>query len=147
MFAPRTSPSDYLAYLAAADLFLDTYPYNAGTVASDAIRMHLPLVTLSGRSFAWRMAGRLLAALGGHNGIAVTVQDYVEKAVTPATDRSRYAAYKALFTDEGLGGDDRQHCQVHQRVREVAAVHREDAAAGVMTWWGAPIMNGPTHNR
>ena len=48
VFAPRTGPSEYLAYLAAADLFLDTYPYNAGTVASDAIRMHLPLVTLVG---------------------------------------------------------------------------------------------------
>jgi predicted O-linked N-acetylglucosamine transferase (SPINDLY family) len=100
VFAPRTSPSEYLAYLAAADLFLDTYPYNAGTVASDAIRMHLPLVTLSGQSFASRMAGRLLAALGGHDGIAVTEQDYVEKAVALATDRSRYDAYKALFTDE-----------------------------------------------
>jgi predicted O-linked N-acetylglucosamine transferase (SPINDLY family) len=100
VFAPRTSPSEYLAYLEAADLFLDTYPYNAGTVASDAIRMHLPLVTLSGQSFASRMAGRLLAALGGHDGIAVTAQDYVEKAVALATDRSRYDAYKALFTDE-----------------------------------------------
>jgi predicted O-linked N-acetylglucosamine transferase (SPINDLY family) len=100
VFAPRTSPSEYLANLAAADLFLDTYPYNAGTVASDAIRMHLPLVTLSGQSFASRMAGRLLAALGAHDGIGVTAQDYVDKAVALATDRSRYSSYKALFTDE-----------------------------------------------
>ena len=58
VFAPRTGPIGYLAYLTAADLFLDTHPYNAGTVASDAIRMHLPLVTLS--------ASRLpLAWLGG----------------------------------------------------------------------------------
>ena len=100
IFAPRTGPSEYLAYLNVADLFLDTYPYNAGTIASDAIRMHLPLVTLSGRAFASRMAGRLLAALGGQDGVAATVRDYVEKAVTLATDRTRYAAYKALFTDE-----------------------------------------------
>src|SRR6201999_3350075 len=58
VFAARTSPSEYLANLAAADLFLDTYPYNAGTVASDAIRMHLPLVTLSGPSFAPLMRAR-----------------------------------------------------------------------------------------
>ena len=81
-------------------MFLDTYPYNAGTIASDAIRMHLPLVTLSGQSFASRMAGRLLAALGAQDGIAVTAEDYVEKAVALATDRNRYDAYKALFTDE-----------------------------------------------
>ena len=71
-----------------------------GTIASDAIRMHLPLVTLSGQSFASRMAGRLLAALGAHDGVAVTADDYVEKAVALATDRNRYDAYKALFTDE-----------------------------------------------
>jgi predicted O-linked N-acetylglucosamine transferase (SPINDLY family) len=100
VFAPRTGPTEYLSYLTAADLFLDTHPYNAGTVASDAIRMHLPLVTLFGQSFASRMAGRLLTALGAHDGIAVTASDYVEKAVALATDRSRYDAYKALFTDE-----------------------------------------------
>jgi predicted O-linked N-acetylglucosamine transferase (SPINDLY family) len=100
LYAPRTSPLEYLAYLDAADLFLDTYPYNAGTVASDAIRMHLPLVTLSGESFASRMAGRLLSAVGARDGIATTPQAYVEKAVTLATDRTRYDAYKALFTDE-----------------------------------------------
>jgi len=100
LYAPRTGPSEYLAYLDAADLFLDTHPYNAGTVASDAIRMHLPLVTLSGQSFASRMAGRLLAAVGAHDGIAETLHDYVEKAVALATDRSRYDAYKARFTDD-----------------------------------------------
>jgi len=104
MFAPRTSPSEYLTYLDVADLFLDTYPYNAGTVASDAIRMHLPLVTLSGQSFASRMAGRLLAALGAQDGIATTVQDYVERAVSLSTDRNRYNAYKALFTDDAWSG-------------------------------------------
>jgi predicted O-linked N-acetylglucosamine transferase (SPINDLY family) len=100
VFAPRTGPSEYLAYLDAADLFLDTYPYNAGTIASDAIRMHLPLVTLSGQSFASRMAGRLLAALGAQDGVAATAQEYVEKAVALAADRDRYDAYKALFTDD-----------------------------------------------
>jgi predicted O-linked N-acetylglucosamine transferase (SPINDLY family) len=99
VFAARTGPSEYLAYFAVADLFLDTYPYNAGTIASDATRMHLPLVTLSGQSFASRMAGRLLAALGAQAGIAVTAEEYVEKAVGLATERDRYDAYKSLFTD------------------------------------------------
>ena len=62
--------------------------------------MHLPLVTLSGESFASRMAGRLLSAVGARDGIATTPQAYVEKAVALATDRARYDAYKALFTDD-----------------------------------------------
>ena len=59
-----------MARLAVADLFLDTSPYNAGTIASDAIRMGLPLMTLWGGSFASRMAGRLLVAIGAGLGIA-----------------------------------------------------------------------------
>jgi hypothetical protein len=48
----------YLARLACADLFeVDTFPYNAGTVASDAIRAGLPLVTLQGEAFAFRHGG------------------------------------------------------------------------------------------
>jgi predicted O-linked N-acetylglucosamine transferase (SPINDLY family) len=104
VFMERTDPTQYLANLGAADLYLDTFPYNAGTVASDALRMHLPLLTLSGRSFVSRMAGRFLAALGAQEGIAATAQDYVETAVALATDRHRYDAYKARFTDEGWAG-------------------------------------------
>jgi predicted O-linked N-acetylglucosamine transferase (SPINDLY family) len=100
VFVGRVGPTEYLANLGAADLYLDTFPYNAGTVASDAIRMNLPLLTLSGRSFVSRMAGGLLAAMEAHEGIATTVEEYAEKAVALANDRNRYAAYKALFTFE-----------------------------------------------
>jgi predicted O-linked N-acetylglucosamine transferase (SPINDLY family) len=98
-FASRVDPAEYMARLALADLFLDTSPYNAGTIASDAIRMGLPLVTLSGESFASRMAGRLLAAIGAERGIAGTSGEYVEAAVALATDPTAYAAYKAQFTE------------------------------------------------
>jgi predicted O-linked N-acetylglucosamine transferase (SPINDLY family) len=99
IYAGRVSPADYMARMVLADLFLDTSPYNAGTIASDAIRMGLPLVTLSGESFASRMAGRLLAAIGADRGIATTPADYVEIAVTLAGNPTAYAAYKALFTE------------------------------------------------
>lgn len=99
IFAGRVSPSDYMARLAVADLFLDTSPYNAGTIASDAIRMGLPLMTLWGGSFASRMAGRLLVAIGAGLGIASGLAEYVETAVTLASEPQAYAAYKALFTE------------------------------------------------
>lgn len=98
IFAGRVSPADYMARLALADLFLDTSPYNAGTIASDAIRMGLPLLTLSGELFASRMAGRLLAAIGAGRGIAGDLAMYVETAVTLATDPQAHAGYKSLFT-------------------------------------------------
>ena len=99
IFSGRVSPTDYLANLGAANLFLDTYPYNAGTIASDAMRMQLPLLTLCGRSFVSRMAARLLTAVGAQDGIATSHRDYVERAVAFATDAQQYRAYRALFTE------------------------------------------------
>ena len=104
---PRVGPAEYMARLPLGDLFLDTFPYNAGTVASDAIRMGLPLLTLSGRSFASRMAGQLLAGVGTTEGTADSVQDYVNIAVRLASDRAAYEAYRRCFSDaawaRGLG--------------------------------------------
>jgi predicted O-linked N-acetylglucosamine transferase (SPINDLY family) len=108
LFAGRTDPASYMARLAVADLFLDTFPYNAGTIASDAIRMGLPLLTLAGRSFASRMAARMLHAIGADAGVAETLEGYVSRAVGLATDRDRYAAYRGHFTEtawEGSLGD------------------------------------------
>ncbi|OYU45915.1 MAG: acetylglucosamine transferase [Burkholderiales bacterium PBB4] len=62
VFATRVSPEDYLARYEIADLFLDTFPFNAGTTANDCLWMACPLLTLTGRSFASRMAGALLTA-------------------------------------------------------------------------------------
>ena len=94
-FAERTSPERYRARLALADLFLDTFPYNAGTTASDALRVGLPLVTLSGRTFVSRMAGSLLEAVGLADGIVDSLDAYVDLAVALATDADRYQAFRA----------------------------------------------------
>jgi predicted O-linked N-acetylglucosamine transferase (SPINDLY family) len=98
LFAERVDPATYMARLALPDLFLDTSPYNAGTIASDAIRMGLPMVTLSGESFASRMAGRLLQAIGATEGITTTIEQYVETTVTLATQPDLLANYRARFT-------------------------------------------------
>lgn len=100
VFAERASPAEYRARLPLADLFLDTFPYNAGTIASDAIRAGLPILTLMGEAFASRMAARLIKAIGAERGIAVTPGEYVETAIAFASDREAYADYRALFTEE-----------------------------------------------
>jgi predicted O-linked N-acetylglucosamine transferase (SPINDLY family) len=98
IFCDRANPDVYLSRLGLADLFLDTFPYNAGTVASDAIRMQLPLITLCGKSFASRMATSLLHAAGASRGITTTLSNYVHTAVRFANDPADYARYKASFT-------------------------------------------------
>lgn len=85
LFAPRVAPPEYLARYTAADLFLDAYPFNAGTTANDALWMGLPVLTRSGRTFASRMAGSLLTALDLPELITTTLADYEERAVQLAT--------------------------------------------------------------
>ena len=95
VFAQRTDPDRYRARLALADLFLDTSPYNAGTIASDALRMGLPLLTLQGAAFSARMASSLLTAVGLPQGIATSRADYVQKAIAFATDPGTLAPLKS----------------------------------------------------
>ena len=100
IFSERADPDLYLSRLGLADLFLDTFPYNAGTVASDAIRMRLPLITLCGKAFASRMATSLLHAIGASKGITTNVSNYIDLTVRLASDPIEYKRYKAFFTEQ-----------------------------------------------
>lgn len=91
IFATRVSPENYLARYLIADLFLDTFPFNAGTTANDCLWMGCPLVTLTGRSFGARMAGALLTAAGLPELISYNLADYEAAALALATDPVRCA--------------------------------------------------------
>jgi len=101
IFAPRAAPPDYLARFQLADLMLDTFPYNAGTTASDALWMGLPILTLSGRSYISRMAGSLLSAVGLPDLITETRADYERLAVQIGRQPARAASYKRYLNEQG----------------------------------------------
>lgn len=94
VFASRIAPEDHLARQRAADLFLDTYPYNAHTTASDALWVGLPLVTCMGECFASRVAGSLLTAMSVPELIVENLEDYEALAVALARDPQRLAALR-----------------------------------------------------
>lgn len=81
VFAQRVSNEDYLARFQVADLFLDTFPYNAGTTANDALFAGLPVLTLQGQSFVSRMCSSLLCAVDLTEMVAHTEKAYEDKAV------------------------------------------------------------------
>lgn len=64
VFAPSVSPAEHLTRLQVADLFLDNWPCNAHTTASDALWAGVPVLTCKGNSFASRVGASLLQALG-----------------------------------------------------------------------------------
>ena len=92
VFAKRAPRPDYMTRLRLADLFLDTAPYNAGTTASDALWMGLPVLTLLGTTFAGRMAASLLTAIDMSELIAPTAEQYEAMAIALAQDPARLSA-------------------------------------------------------
>ncbi len=94
IFAGRVAHPDYLARLRLPDLFLDTSPYNSGTVGSDALRMELPLLTFEGKTFVSRMAGSLLTAVGLPELIAPNLAGYIEEAIKLSKDQDRLKGYR-----------------------------------------------------
>lgn len=100
IFAPRVDPDRYRARLALADLFLDTHPYNAGTIASDALRMGLPIVTLQGKAFAARMASSLLTAVGLIEGITTSQAEYEARSIMLCRNRAALHWMKAHLSGD-----------------------------------------------
>ncbi|MBY0508693.1 MAG: tetratricopeptide repeat protein [Rhodospirillaceae bacterium] len=82
IFAKEMPQADHLARHRAADIFLDTLPYNAHTTASDALWAGLPVLTCRGDAFASSVAASLLTAVE-----------------MPELITSSHEAYEALATD------------------------------------------------
>jgi predicted O-linked N-acetylglucosamine transferase (SPINDLY family) len=101
VFAPRVLPPDYLARFRVADLVLDTFPYNAGTTASDCLWAGAPILTLSGRSYISRMCGSLLTAVGLPDLITTTLADYERLAVQIGRNPARSESYKRYLAEHG----------------------------------------------
>jgi predicted O-linked N-acetylglucosamine transferase (SPINDLY family) len=88
-------PNDeYLARYQACNLFLDTFPYNAGATASDALWTGLPVLTLMGQSFASRVAASLLSAIDLPELITSTQEEYEGLAIELALNPKKLAYIK-----------------------------------------------------
>ena len=99
IFGENLPMSEYLARYRVADLFLDTHPYNAGTTASDALRMGLPVLTCIGKSFASRMAASLLNAVNLPEMITTTQEQYESLAIELATNPDKLKIIKDKLVD------------------------------------------------
>ncbi len=81
IFASFLPNDEHLKRISFADLFLDTFPYNAHTTASDAVRMGVPIVTLIGNSFASRVGASILSSIEMKELITSTKKDYENLAI------------------------------------------------------------------
>lgn len=124
-FATPRPNAEYLGLYRAADVFLDTWPYNAHTTASDALWAGCPVVTLTGETFAGRVAASLVEAVGLPALAAADVRGYVAKAIALAGNRAERARLR-----DHLDGPGRRSplFDTAATTRALEAAYREMAA-------------------
>ncbi|HEX7687910.1 MAG TPA: hypothetical protein VF453_09395, partial [Burkholderiaceae bacterium] len=102
IFAPKLGLAGHIARLRAADLFLDTWPCNAHTTASEALWAGVPVLTVPGPTFASRVAASLVASCGLGELACADAAHYVAFATALANEPQ---------TLQGL----KQHLETHRR--------------------------------
>jgi predicted O-linked N-acetylglucosamine transferase (SPINDLY family) len=102
VFAPVVSYAAHFSRLALADVFVDTWPYNAHTTAADALWAGVPVLTLPGDSFASRVAASVLAAVGLEGLAMGSIADYEAALVTMAQDPEVLAGLRAHLVDNRM---------------------------------------------
>lgn len=89
IFAAARPPELHLARLALADLALDTFPFGAHTTTSDALWAGLPVLTMMGETFASRVSGSMLNAVGLGELAVGSIEEYRAKALDLASNTRR----------------------------------------------------------
>jgi predicted O-linked N-acetylglucosamine transferase (SPINDLY family) len=102
VFAKRMPLAEHLARHQLADLFIDAFPCNAHTTASDALWAGLPVLTLMGNSFASRVAASLLNAIGLPELVTSTPQAYEALAIEIAKNPEKLTALKQKLASNRL---------------------------------------------
>ena len=91
IFADFEAIDIHRARIPLADLFIDTFPCGAHTTASDALWAGVPVLTVTGQSFAARVATSLLHAVGHQELACASLADYETKAVELAKNPAMLA--------------------------------------------------------
>ncbi len=102
IFAAKTGYRSHIARLQAADLALDTFPYNGHTTTSDQLWAGLPVITRRGTNFASRVSESLLNAIGLPELVAANTPAFVDLAVSLCADRTGIRRLKDHLKDNRL---------------------------------------------
>jgi protein O-GlcNAc transferase len=93
---------EHLGRQKLADLFIDTFNYNAHTTASEALWAGLPVITKAGKGFSARAAASLLTAIGLPELITATAEDYEELILYVARNPEYLAQIRKKLSNQRL---------------------------------------------
>lgn len=95
IFAERVPLGRHHSRHQLADLFLDTFPYNAHSTACFALRAGLPVLTYKGKCFASRVGSSLLMAAHLPELICDSLDAYFDRALAISSKPGAAAALKS----------------------------------------------------
>ena len=126
------SIEDHLARHRAADLFLDTLPYNAHSTACDALWVGLPVITCAGDTFAGRVGASMLKAAGLPELVTTSLDDYEALARNLATEPELMSSIRRKLADNRstcpLFDGDRFRRHVEAAYTTMWDIHRNGAS-------------------
>ena len=102
VFADKIPMDEHLARQRLADLFVDTFAFNAHTTAAEALWAGLPVVTKVGLGFAARVAGSLLNEIGLPELITQNEKDYEALILELATNPTKLRKIKEKLATNRL---------------------------------------------
>lgn len=105
IFAEECEFEDHLERQKLADIFLDTFPYNAHTTCIDAIWAGLPVITLQGNSFSSRVASSILNSLNLNELITSSLYEYELKAIELANDNEKLLKVKKAINEKKINSN------------------------------------------
>lgn len=76
------------------DISLDCFPHNSGTTLFESLYLGVPFITLADRPAIGRLGCSILESAGHPEWIARNEEEYIEKAVSLATDLPRLASIR-----------------------------------------------------
>ena len=100
VFAPSIEDAaGHLGRQSLADLYLDTFPYNAHSTAGDALWAGVPVLTCAGRGFASRVASSVLCAADLPELVAAGLPHYERLALEFTRDREHLTEIRARLSE------------------------------------------------
>ena len=105
IFSEHATIARHYARHQLADLFLDTFPYNAHSTAAFALRAGLPIVTLQGKCFASRVSSSLLNAVELFDLVSHDYSSYEEKALMLAKKPDLLSEIKCKLRNKSINFD------------------------------------------
>ncbi len=107
---PKQTRGKFFTLLDRSDVLLDCPGFSGYTTAWQAVHRGLPIVTLEGEFLRQRLAAGLLRQIEAPDGIAATVEDYVQTAVrlgSQTLDSERFARRRAQLREAAAKADHR----------------------------------------